>query len=196
MAGFAVPYMVSPLHADKEYINPGEAVLLTWRARNATSLQISDDLGNTYNVPPNKGGLFVFPNLYRTYIYTLTATNPAGSISESTKVTVDSFDHSDRSEGGGIVRPELTSLWFSETTIKQGDSVWLFWNTRSANFVSLWDSLTGTNWEKEGKEARYRERVYGERQLTPPASVSFYVIFENQYMSLWQGGLGISVLPK
>lgn len=185
MASFKKPYPYHPykngikaIEADKKVVSPGEAVFLMCDIENATSIIVNDSEGRKFDVPVTKRGLFVVP--MKTTTYTVTASNPAGSISESLTVTVEFMDVGLYDNSGKLL-PEFTTLRVLRNRIKPGETTWLFWNTRSADDVYIWDSLAGKGsfdameeWaRKEKVEERFRASLWGEREIQPPADVTF-----------------------
>ena len=181
------------LVADKGTINPGEAVLLQCLVEGATSVTVTDSEGRKFDVPVNKRGLFVVP--MRTTTYTMVASNSRGSLNESVTVFV-TFEPIAKTYAEGKVQAELTTLAFSRSSIRRGESTWLFWNTRNAEDVFIWDQLLGTDYEKERTDERFRVQTWGEREIYPPQKVNFYVNYGNKYgCCWWAGGMGVSVDP-
>jgi hypothetical protein len=176
---------------DKSAINPGEAALLWCQVEGAASITITDSEGRKFDVPVRKRGLFVVPT--KTTTYTMVASNSAGSITESVTVIVTFEDIGEYYDGK--LRSELTTFWFSRSTIKRGESTWLFWNTRNAEDVFIWDQLIGTDYQKERTDERFRARSWGEREIYPPQNVSFYVTYGYHNNFWWAGGTGVSVDP-
>ena len=168
---------VKAIQADKKVIKPGEAVFLLCDIENATSIIITDGEGRKFDVPFTKRGLFVTP--MKTTAYTVTASNAAGSITESVTVIVEFMDVG--LYKGGKLQPEFTTFQTLRYKIKPGETTWLFWNTRSAGDVYIWDSLSGRGtidaleeWaRKEKMDERFREPLWGEREIKPPAQVTF-----------------------
>ena len=77
-----VPPVINSFIASRSSIVSGESVTLSWSTSNATSVTIDNGAG----AQPVTGSVTVSP--LRTTIYTLTATDAAGSVSAQTTVTV------------------------------------------------------------------------------------------------------------
>jgi len=80
--GMVKPDIVS-FKATPELIYAGQSTTLTWKVTEATQITISPDIGD---VPLSGSRLISPPN---NTIYTLTASNKAGTISDSVRVTVN-----------------------------------------------------------------------------------------------------------
>ncbi|MFQ5453576.1 MAG: cohesin domain-containing protein [Candidatus Zixiibacteriota bacterium] len=70
--------------ANPSTINPGSSTTLSWSVANATSLSINQGVGSV--TPVTSGSVSVSPST--TITYTLTATNTAGSVQQSTTVFI------------------------------------------------------------------------------------------------------------
>jgi hypothetical protein len=81
-AGMVKPDIVS-FKATPELIFAGQSTTLTWKVTEALTITITPDIGD---VPLSGSRLITPPN---NTVYTMTATNKAGTISESVRVTVN-----------------------------------------------------------------------------------------------------------
>jgi hypothetical protein len=74
--------VISSFTANPNYIQPGQSAQLTWTVTNATSIDISPNVGSV----PASGVYTVMPTYTTTY--TMTASGSGGSVTASTTVTV------------------------------------------------------------------------------------------------------------
>ncbi len=79
-----LPVIVS-FTASPETINPGDSATLSWDVSNSTMITLQGP-GKTATLAHSAGSTTVEPS--SSFTYTLTATNPAGSVSDTAKVTV------------------------------------------------------------------------------------------------------------
>ncbi|HWH16636.1 MAG TPA: hypothetical protein VNU25_03575, partial [Candidatus Paceibacterota bacterium] len=118
-----VPAVCEYLNGTPSVINRGDAVTLTWKTRNATSISIDNGVGVV--TPTAEGSVVVHPTETTTYIATVTgATN---SVNCQTTVTVTSIPQG----------PQCVSLTADRTSIEEGESVTLSWVTNRATTVSI-----------------------------------------------------------
>ena len=111
------------LYADPEEVfNSGDAVTLTWSTTNATSASIDQGVGSV--TPVGDGSTTVYPDTTTTY--TLTASGPGGSATDTATVYTVDFQ-----------RTLSATLTASSTTITQGGSTTLSWTTEGADSASI-----------------------------------------------------------
>lgn len=116
---------ISSFAANKTLVGFGETVRLTWTTLRATSIAITDDLGNVVDTANTSArGDFVDVVVDRAATYTLTATNAGGD------VTADVFV-----DAG----PAVTIDTFSSDVaqIASGESATLTWTTSNATSLTL-----------------------------------------------------------
>jgi hypothetical protein len=111
--------VVTKFTATPPTINLGQSTTLAWQVQNADTVTITD-LGN---VNPQAGTATVSPT--DTKVYTLTATNKAGTVNETVQVVVN--------------KPtvQIASFRAVPNTIKVGESANLVWETTNATTVSI-----------------------------------------------------------
>ena len=111
------------LSADpEELFNSGDAVTLTWSTTRATSASIDEGVGSV--TPVADGSTTVYPDTTTTY--TLTATGPGGSSTDTATVYTVDFQ-----------RSLTATLTADSTSITVGDSTTLRWTTEGADSASL-----------------------------------------------------------
>ena len=106
-------FLVEPLH-----ITSGEPATLIWEVRNATNVEISG-IGE---VNPEGGSTTVNPT--ETTTYTLTASNPKRTISQTVTVTV-------------LDPPIIIKFSANPSSIKRGTQSMLTWDIRNATDVTI-----------------------------------------------------------
>jgi len=105
------------ISADPATILVGESSTLTWSSTNAASVTIDNGIGD---VPVN-GSITVSPT--ETTTYTITATGPAGTATDSATVTV--------------IYPPTVTISADPSTILVGQSSTLTWSSTNADSVSI-----------------------------------------------------------
>ena len=111
------------LYADPEEIfNSGDAATLTWSTTRATSASIDQGVGSV--TPVADGSVTVYPDTTTTY--TLTASGPGGSATDTATVYTVDFQ-----------RALTATLTASSTSITRGESTTLSWTTEGATSASI-----------------------------------------------------------
>jgi uncharacterized protein YkwD len=110
--------------ADPTAVNAGNNVMLQWNVSGASAISLDNGIGQ---VPFSAGYVVVRP--YSTTAYTMTATNAAGSVTESVTITVVAAPTP--------TIPVVNSFTASPTSISSGGSSTLHWNVSGATFVSI-----------------------------------------------------------
>ncbi|HEY0947876.1 MAG TPA: hypothetical protein VGE53_00075 [Candidatus Paceibacterota bacterium] len=113
------------LNGTPSVINAGDAVTLSWKTLNATSISIDNGVGTV--TPTAEGSVVVRPTQTTTYVATVTGAT--GSVNCQTTVTVTTIQQG----------PQCVSLTADRTSIREGESVTLTWVTNRANTVSITD---------------------------------------------------------
>jgi len=114
------PPIIKIFSASPSTINQGESSTLTWSVSDADTVTITPGVGKV----DSSGIISVYPGV--TTVYTLTATNSAGSVTASATVTVIPL-------GGPIIK--IFSA--SPSTINQGESSTLTWSVSDADKVTI-----------------------------------------------------------
>ena len=122
----AVP-IINSFSADPSSITAGESSTLSWSVTDATSVTIDNGVGTV----ALSGTTTVSP--ITTIIYTLTATNSAGSVTASVTVTV----------GATPITPVINSFLANPSTITVGESSTLSWSVTDAASVTI-DNAIGS----------------------------------------------------
>ena len=104
--------------------NPGQAVTLTWRTRNATSITVNNGVGSV--TPVSDGYVMVHPTQSTTYVATVT--NAKGSVNCQVSVTLVPVVTEE---------PRCIDLSATKSRIKPGEEVILSWVTRNASSISI-----------------------------------------------------------
>jgi hypothetical protein len=91
------PPVINSFTANPSYIQPGQAVVLTWNVSDADTVKISPAVGQV----PSSGSYNVTPGYTTTY--TLTATNEDGGVSANTAVTVAPYSSSFNTSSGSEI---------------------------------------------------------------------------------------------
>ena len=120
-----VPAQCVFLNGTPSVINAGDAVTLSWRTINATSISIDNGVGTV--TPTAEGSVIVRPTQTTTYIATVTGAT--GSVNCQTTVTVTTIEQG----------PQCVSLTADRTSIREGESVTLTWVTNRATTASITD---------------------------------------------------------
>ena len=111
------------LDADPEEIfNPGDSATLTWSTTDATSASIDEGVGSV--TPVADGSTTVYPDTTTTY--TLTATGPGGSASDTATVYTVDFQ-----------RTLTATLTAEPLSITRGGSTTLSWTTEGADSAEI-----------------------------------------------------------
>lgn len=121
----AGPPVINFFTADPASIEPGQSSTLSWSVSNVESAMISYD-GSATPVDPSGS---MIATLYITTTYTLTATNAAGSVSETVEVVV--------AEEAAAGPPVINSFTAYPESITAGGSSTLSWNVSNATVVAL-----------------------------------------------------------
>ncbi|BBB31845.1 hypothetical protein TTHT_0221 [Thermotomaculum hydrothermale] len=125
---------VDSFTADPTTITEGESSTLSWQTTNATSVTIKDGNGSTvYSGSSVDGSTTVSPT--STTTYTLTATGDGGTATASVTVTVNSAP---------APAPTVDSFTADPTTITEGESSTLSWQTTNATSVTIKDGNGNT----------------------------------------------------
>jgi hypothetical protein len=115
---------VATFEATPAAITAGQSTTLVWNVSGTNSASIDQGLGSV----PAAGSQIIYPT--STTVYTLTATNLAGTITRSIVVTVNPA-------------PILINIEVNPAVIISGDSAALIWNVSGANSASI-DQGIGT----------------------------------------------------
>jgi phospholipase C len=107
--------------ADKNNVNPGDLVTLTWKTTNATSLKVEPPIGESDDLQLSDSAS-VSPTQTTTYVFT--ATGAGGSNSFSMTVNVKTV-------------PPTVTLTADPTSILAGQSTTLSWNSENATTVTI-----------------------------------------------------------
>ncbi len=124
LAGSAYVYSISAVNvnviADPEIILIGESAIISWSSINVDTLSIDQGIGSV----SAGGSVLVSPQ--QTTTYTITATGPGGTFTDS--VTVNVIDPS---------VPASVSISANPETIQVGESATLTWSSTNADSVSI-----------------------------------------------------------
>ncbi len=129
-------------------ITIGESASLIWNVQNAASITIEPGIGSV-NL---QGARLVSPG--STTTYTLTATNAAGSTSNTTQVVVSGR----ASSGAGL--PVINYFRASPTSITAGGSTTLSWDVSNATSIGI-SSTSGNNVWMRGVSASGSQEIRG-----------------------------------
>ena len=144
------------LSADPEEVfNPGDAATLTWSTTRATSAEIDNGVGSV--TPVADGDTTVYPDTTTTY--TLTATGPGGSSTDTATVYTVDFQ-----------RTLAATLTADATTITRGGSTMLRWTTEGADRASLSQDVG----DDIGSVAA-TELASGSRSVSPTATTKYTI---------------------
>ena len=124
-----VPAQCVFLNGTPSVINAGDPVVLSWKTQNATSISIDNGVGTV--TPTAEGSVVVNPTQTTTYIATVTGAT--GSVNCQTTVTVTTIQQG----------PQCIFLRADRTSIEEGESVTLSWQTLRASSISI-DNGVGT----------------------------------------------------
>jgi hypothetical protein len=116
----SVPVITS-FTATSENISEGASTTLEWYVSNATSVSIDHDVGEVSNT---MGSKVVYPSA--TAVYTLAATNAAGTNTSSITINVASTN-----------LPKINEFYASPTNIQRGSSSTLHWSVTGATTVYI-----------------------------------------------------------
>ncbi|MEA2464731.1 MAG: large repetitive protein, partial [Acidobacteriota bacterium] len=111
---------------------PGQSTLLAWDVTNAATVTISPSVGPV----SSSGTRTISPSV--TTLYTLTATNSAGTTTKPKTVTVQGTNASG-------TPPSIQAFIASSTSAAPGEPVTLTWNVEGADLVILAPPLTAVN---------------------------------------------------
>ena len=114
------PPIVNIFSADPSIINQGESSTLTWSVSEADTVTITPGVG----IVDSSGIISVSPEV--TTVYTLIATNSAGSVTATATVTVIPLGE-----------PIINIFSASPPTINQGESSTLTWSVSEADTVTI-----------------------------------------------------------
>jgi len=118
-------------------VTQGNSVTFTWNTTNCTSTSIDQGFGTVS--PASSGSATTGPlNTLGAMTFTLSATN--GTTSDSKPVTIVVS-----STGGGGTSCVINSFTASQSTVNQGSSVTLYWNTTSGCTSETLTQNTGSN---------------------------------------------------
>ena len=112
------PAPTASITAAAQVISVGQFTLLTWLTTNASSAILDNGIGNV----PASGTLLIMPT--NTTTYTLTASNPNGTV--STTITVTLRDP-----------PAISAFSSAPSTVDSGNPATLTWSTAGADSVSI-----------------------------------------------------------
>ena len=125
---------VDSFTASPSTITEGESATLSWQTTNATSVTIKDGNGNTvYSGSSVDGSTTVSPA--STTTYTLTASGDGGTANASVTVTVNAAP---------TPAPTVDSFTANPSTITEGESATLSWQTTNATSVTIKDGNGNT----------------------------------------------------
>lgn len=161
------------LHADSDLVNVREGVFLSWKVVNAKTLSLDDGNGRISSMPLNVPGTFVPFEYPGRYIYTLTAQNDSGSVSQ--KVEVLAVTRGQRTAIDKNYRCRTFIVYPQK--IKKGESCFVYWNTLDANTVVLQTNLTSNLVDKP--ELRDLVQPFGVMEFWPPEDTLFRLTFGN-----------------
>lgn len=122
---------------------PGQAVTLSWKTQNATSISINNGVGSVS--PVAQGSVVVRPTGTTTYVATVTGAS--GSVNCQTKVTL-------------VTTPPPASaqcvfLTGTPTLIERGEAVTLRWKTQNATSISINNGVGSVTPVAEGSKVVY-----------------------------------------
>jgi plastocyanin len=142
---------INSFKSNKKSVQPGETVVLKWDTVNATNVEITGIEKGSEEKLPTSGTLEVLPMASTTY--TLTATGPGGSRTQSVYVTVGSDS-------------DVTIDYFrtSKNQVNPGETVILSWETTNAQSVSI------TGLEKESED---QLPLTGSLEVLPTATTTY-----------------------
>ena len=118
--------VITSFAANPASITAGQSATLSWNVTGASSTSISPTIGTVV-------GTSVAVSPAATTVYTLTATNPQGSVSTTTTVTVTPQP----------TLPVISSFNANPVTIQQGQSAMLSWSETGATLLTI-DQGVGT----------------------------------------------------
>ena len=125
---------VDSFTANPTTITEGDSTTLSWQTTNATSVTVKDGNGATvYSGSSVDGSTSVSPT--STTTYTLTAIGDGGTATASVTVTVNAAP---------TPAPTVDSFTANPTTITEGDSTTLSWQTTNATSVTVKDGNGAT----------------------------------------------------
>ncbi len=113
--------------ASPDSINKGENSILDWDVTGATSVSITPGASSV----PETGSATSAPSTTTTYV--LTATNEAGSVTESVTVTVNAAS----SPPAPVAAPVILSFAAEPDAVDAGSNVMLTWNVTGATSLSI-----------------------------------------------------------
>lgn len=109
-------------------VSPGEDVDFSWDVSGADTIEISAAMSSLHSSSSDMGSVtLAVPD---SAIYTLTATNAAGSITRDISIDV-------------LIVPSITSFSADVTTVPSGGAVTLSWTTQDAVSLQILDNLGG-----------------------------------------------------
>ena len=149
----SVPVITSFTATDSD-IDQGESTTLEWFVSNATSVSIDQDIGSVSNT---LGSRQVSPAA--TTVYTLTATNSAGSSTLALTVTVASTN-----------LPKISEFYATPVSIQSGTSSTLKWSVSDATTVVI-SNIGNVN-------------ASGSQPVTPAATTPYILTASNSYGSV------------
>ena len=123
-AGSSTAALVVRFDATPSSITAGQSSTLTWVVQGATSVSISNGVGNVATT----GSTTVTPTATTTY--TLTAVGATGNVTATATVTVGT-------SGGGTGNPQILRFEGSPLSIQPGQQSTLSWTTTGATQVSI-----------------------------------------------------------
>lgn len=118
------PPVVNLTASDIE-IGAGQSTTLQWTSNGATGLTINQGIGNVFpQTDPSGSGSEFISSVPSTTTYTITASNPAGSVQDSVTITTG-------------VAPVINSFTVAEPNPVPGEVVALSWNVSDADTVAI-----------------------------------------------------------
>jgi len=126
-----VPPVVTSFSASPASIEPGGSSTLSWTVNGARSVSMDNGIGNV----AVKGTRAVTPSV--TTIYSLTATNAAGSTTASTQVVVPGTGTATSPSSSTTGIPAISSFSASPSNISPGATSTLSWSVANATSVNI-----------------------------------------------------------
>lgn len=149
------------LKADQTEINPGDAVKLSWKTEEATSITIDQGVGSV--TPVTEGSTTVHPTTDTTYKATVNGIG--GVVTCTASITIKTTPPP--SNG-----PACLSLTADKHEINSGDAVTLSWKTRDASSISIDQGVGSVTPVAEGSTVVHPTTDTTYTATVPGASVS------------------------
>ncbi len=122
------PPTVDTFTADPNPVALGDLVNLTWTTTGATSIVITNNVNSTVYSGQASGTVGVYPTVATTY--TLTATGPGGTATDTEDVTIT---------------PTVDTFTADPTSVPSGGEVTLEWTTTNATSITITDDDPNTD---------------------------------------------------